>query len=153
MSEDNEIQIMKYTNKVIFVFRPMQPSGTVTSVEWFMEYYFNWNIGDEGDIQGDMGKIKYLIWDNNASDWATVDTLGHHFHRNSADDGTEYVGQLTTQMFHTKIETNPSYYIDDDGLVKTAISFEEAEANEFTDEYTLFNCSLVTAYNGIILSD
>ena len=129
----------------------MQPNGTLLSIEWLMEYYFNWKLDGEGGY--DMGKISYLMWNNNTSAWSTLNSDGHHFHKNNAGDDTEYVGHLTTQLYYIKIETNPSYYINDSGIVKTAISFEDTETNEFTDEYTQKDCELVTAYNGIILSD
>lgn len=142
---------MKYTNKINFIFRPMQPSGTLASVEWLMEYYFNWKLDKAGGW--DMGKIFYKIYNNNSSTWDTLDSSGHHFYNNNDADNSEYIGHFTTHMFYVKIETNPSYYLDDDGFVKTAIDFETSEANEFTNDYTLKNCELVTAYNGIILSD
>lgn len=150
-SEDRKIQIMKYTQKAIFVFRPMQPSGTVASIEWLMEYYFNWQLSETKAY--DMGKIKYQMYNYNTSTWDTLDSAGHNFLNNPESNNEEYVGHLTTQMFYAKIETNPSYYISDDGFVEAAISFETTDANQFTEDYTLRNCELVTAYNGIIISD
>lgn len=142
---------MRYTAKIIFNFRPVQPSETLASVEWLMEYYFNWKLDTAGGW--DMGKIKYEIYNYNSSTWTTLSSDGHHFHKNNAGDDTEYIGHLTTQMFYVKIDTNPSYYVSDDGLVRTAINFTEDEDNEYTYTYTKKNAELTTIYNGIILSD
>ena len=100
-----------------------------------------------------MGKLKYEIYNYNGSSWSTLESDGHHFHKNNAGDDTEYFGHLTTQMFYVKIDTNPSYYVSDDGLVKVAMNLNVSEDNEFNNTYAKKDAELTTIYNGIILSD
>ena len=152
MANTTTYQLMKYTKSITFYFKPIYPSYSLSKIEWMIEYKLDWT-GDNSVTHYDMGAIKYMIYNNNTTSWEECSPDFHFFHKNrDSGDNVEYVGSLTTQAFYWSTTTNPSYYIDSDGIVKVRISFNTSKNQELNNTYVKANTNLITYFNAVVLS-
>ena len=162
-SEGISVTLTPYTKAVWWEFRPIY-NGTPNKIEWILEYTMGWHVGVTAseDWGRDMGRLKYQIYNNNTTTWENFSDVGHFFHGNEAGDDTCYIGCWTKQAFYGEKTTNPSYYINDDGIVKVKMSFNvneyatyldmECQTDVGTTTYLNRDAELVTYYNGVMVT-